>query len=147
MALALLALVVFFLFFGYTRTGRAMRAVGMNPRAAVLVGINLMRIRMLIWGLSALLSAVAAVLIAPKILMTADMGGIVILGFAAAIVGGFSSLPGAIVGGFVIGITENLVGLFVSSQAIVVAPFLAIMLVLVVRPQGLLGGSVTLKKV
>ncbi|HEX6980708.1 MAG TPA: branched-chain amino acid ABC transporter permease [Alphaproteobacteria bacterium] len=146
-ALALLAMVIFFVFFNYTRTGRAMRAVGMNPRAAALVGIDLHRTRMLIWGLSGLLSALAAILIAPKILMTADMGIVVILGFAAAIVGGFTSLPGAVVGGLIIGIVENLVGLFVSTRAIVVAPFIVIMLVLAVRPQGLFGGPTVIKKV
>ena len=96
----------------YTRLGRAMRAVGMNPKAAQLVGIDLNRIHMLVWGLSGVISAIAALLISPKILMTADMGSIVTMGFAAAIVGGFTSLPGAVVGGFVIGISENLVGLF-----------------------------------
>jgi len=146
-ALALLAMAIFFVFFNYTRPGRAMRAVGMNPRAAALVGIDLHKTRMLIWGLSGLLSALAAILIAPKILMTADMGIVVILGFAAAIVGGFTSLPGAVVGGLIIGIVENLVGLFVSTRAIVVAPFIVIMLVLAIRPQGLFGGPVVIKKV
>ena len=94
-----------------------------------------------------MISAIAALLISPKILMTADMGAIVTLGFAAAIVGGFTSLPGAVVGGFIIGIVENLVGLFVSSRAIVVAPFVVIMLVLIVRPQGLFGGRFVIKKV
>jgi branched-chain amino acid transport system permease protein len=75
------------------------------------------------------------------------MGSVVTLGFAAAIIGGFASLPGAIVGGFIIGIVENLVGLFISSRAIVVAPFIAIMLVLILRPQGLFGGRVLIKKV
>lgn len=147
LTLALLVLAAFFLFFRFTRTGRAMRAVGMNPRAAVLVGVNIGRMRMLVWGLSSAIAAMAGILISPKLLMTADMGFIAILSFAAAIVGGFTSLPGAVVGGMVIGIVENLVGLFVSSKAIVVAPFLAIMLVLLLRPQGLLGGKATVKKV
>jgi branched-chain amino acid transport system permease protein len=133
--------------FGYTKLGRAMRAVGMNPKAAQLVGVNLGRIHMLVWGLSGVISAIAALLISPKVLMTADMGSIVTMGFAAAIVGGFTSLPGAVVGGFLIGISENLVGLFISSRAIVVAPFLAIMLVLILRPQGLFGGRAVIKKV
>jgi len=144
---AVVVMAAFFWMFGYTKLGRAMRAVGMNPKAAQLVGVNLNRIHVIVWGLSGAISAVAALLIAPKLLMTADMGSIVTLGFAAAIVGGFASLPGAVVGGFLIGITENLVGLFISSRAIVVAPFVAIMLVLIVRPQGLFGGRVTIKKV
>ena len=144
---AILVMAVVFWIFAYTRVGRAMRAVGMNPKAAQLMGVDLERIHMLVWGLSAVISAIAALLISPKILMTAEMGSIVTLAFAAAIVGGFTSLPGAVVGGFIIGIAENLVGLFISSRAIVVAPFVAIMLVLILRPQGLFGGKFAIKKV
>ncbi len=144
---AILVMGAVFWMFAYTKIGRGMRAVGMNPRAAQLVGVNLDRVHMLVWGLAGVISAIAALLISPKILMTADMGAIVTLGFAAAIVGGFTSLPGAVVGGFLIGIVENFVGLFISSRAIVVAPFLVIMLVLILRPQGLFGGRFTIKKV
>ena len=63
----------------YTRVGKAMRAVGMNPKAARLVGVNLTRIRMMVWALSGLISAVAALLITPKILITPDIGHIAIL--------------------------------------------------------------------
>lgn len=146
-ATAILVMGVVFWMFAYTKVGRAMRAVGMNPKAAQLMGVDLERIHMLVWGLAAVISAIAALLISPKILMTAEMGAIVTMAFAAAIVGGFSSLPGAVVGGFVIGIAENLVGLFISSRAIVVAPFIAIMLVLILRPQGLFGGKFAIKKV
>ncbi len=144
-AVTVMALV--FLMFGYTRVGKAMRGIGMNPKAARLMGVNIERTHMLVWGLSGVISAIAAMLIAPKILMTADMGAIVTMGFAAAIVGGFTSLPGAVLGGFIIGIVENMVGLFISSRAIVVAPFVAIMVVLILRPQGLLGGRFVMKKV
>lgn len=147
LAVALLVLAAVFAMFAFTRTGRAMRAVGMNPRAARLVGIDLDRMHALVWGLSGMVSAVAVLLIAPKLLMTTDMGDIVTMGFAAAIIGGFTSLPGAVVGGLLIGIAENLVGLFVSAQAMPLAPFLAIMLVLVLRPQGLFGGSPQQRKV
>lgn len=144
---AVAVMIALFLLFNFTQLGRALRALGMNPKAAQLVGINLSRMNMVVWGLSGAISAAAAILVAPKLLVSADMGHVVIMAFAAAIVGGFASLPGAVVGGFVIGIAENLVGLFVSSQAIAVAPFLAILIVLLIRPQGLLGGRVALKKV
>ena len=98
-------------------------------------------------ALAGLISSVAALLITPKILITPDIGHIAILAYAAAIVGGITSLPGAVVGGFVIGVAENLVGLFISTNAIVVAPFVAIMVVLLLRPQGLLGGKLQVKKV
>jgi len=146
-AAALTVMALFFWMFNYTKMGRAMRAVGMNRRAAQLVGINLSRVQMLVWGLSGAISAIAAVLIAPKLLMTAEMGVVVTLAFAAAIVGGFTSLPGAVVGGLIIGITENMVGLFISSRAINVAPFVVIMLVLILKPQGLFGGKLRVRKV
>lgn len=144
---AVLTMALIYLLFTHTRIGRAMRAVGMNPRGAQIVGIRLSRIRMLVWALSGLISAIAALLISPKILITPDIAHIAILAYAAAIVGGFTSLPGAVLGGFVIGVAENLVGLFVSTNAIVVAPFLAILLTLLLRPQGILGGKVEVKKV
>lgn len=144
---SLIAMMLIYLMFNHTRIGKAMRAVGMNPRAAQIVGIRLSRIRMLVWAMAGLLSALAALLITPKILITPDIAHIAILAYAAAIVGGFTSLPGAVLGGLIIGIVENLVGLFISTNAIVVAPFLAILVTLIVRPQGILGGKPQVKKV
>lgn len=144
---AVVVMVLIYLMFTYTRVGKAMRAVGMNPRGAQIVGIRLSRIRMLVWAMSGLISAVAALLITPRILITPDIAHVAILAYAAAIVGGFTSLPGAVLGGLIIGVVENMVGLFISTNAIVVAPFLAILVTLVVRPQGLLGGAVQVKKV
>ncbi len=144
---ALVAMVLLWWMFTKTRTGKAMRAVGMNPRGSQIVGVNLAKIRTQIWCLTGVLSAISALLITPKILITPDIGHIAIVAYAAAIVGGFTSLPGAVLGGFVIGVLENLVGLFISSNAIVVTPFLAIMVVLLFRPQGLLGGKQQTKKV
>lgn len=140
-------MLLLYFMFSRTRIGKAMRAVGMNPRAAQIVGIRLSRIRMIVWGMSGLISAVAALLIMPKVLITPDIAHIAILAYAAAIVGGFTSLPGAVLGGLLIGVVENLVGLFISTNAIVVAPFLAILVTLVLRPQGLLGGKPQVKKV
>jgi len=144
---AIVVMVLIYLMFSHTRIGKAMRAVGMNPRAAQIVGIRLSRIRMLVWAMSGVISALAALLITPKILITPDIAHIAILAYAAAIVGGFTSLPGAVLGGLIIGIVENLVGLFISTNAIVVAPFLAILVTLIVRPQGILGGKPQVKKV
>ena len=144
---AIIVMVLLYLMFNKTRIGKAMRAVGMNPKAAQIVGIRLSHIRMMVWALTGLISALAALLITPKVLITPDIAHIAILAYAAAIVGGFTSLPGAVLGGLIIGILENLVGLFISTNAIVVAPFVAILLTLVVRPQGLLGGKPQVKKV
>lgn len=144
---AVTVMVLLYFMFSRTRIGKAMRAVGMNPKASQIVGIRLSRIRMMVWALSGVISAVAAILITPKILITPDIAHIAILAYAAAIVGGFTSLPGAVLGGLIVGIVENLVGLFLSTNAIVLAPFLLILVTLVVRPQGLLGGKPQVKKV
>ncbi len=130
-----------FAFFRYTRLGCGLRATAEDPRAAALIGIPVRRMRMLIWAIASGIASLAGLLVAPKILMTPDMGGIVILAFAAAVIGGFTNFPGVVIGGILIGVVENLVGLFISAQAIAVAPFLVIMAVLVLRPQGLFGGG------
>lgn len=146
-AISVVVMLGLWAFFSFTLTGKALRATSQNPRAAALVGIPVRTMRMSVWGIASALSAVAGILLAPKLIMTPDMGVIVILAFAAAVIGGFSSLPGCIVGGIVLGVIQNLVGLFISSQAIAVAPFLVIMLILMFRPQGLFGGRATVKKV
>ncbi len=134
-------------FFNFTMIGKALRATSQNPRAAALVGIPVRRVSMTAWGLAAVLAGVAGVLLAPKLLLTPDMGVIVILALAAAIIGGFVSLPGCVAGGVLLGIVQNLIGIYVSSRAISLAPFLVIMIVLLVRPQGLFAGNVRAKKV
>jgi len=144
-ALAIMA--ALWAFFSLTMIGKGLRATSENPRAAALVGIPVRRMSMMAWGLAATLAGIAGILIAPKLLLTPDMGVIVILALAAAIVGGFVSLPGCVVGGVVLGIVQNLIGIFVNSRAISLAPFLVIMIVLLVRPQGLIAGRVRAKKV
>jgi branched-chain amino acid transport system permease protein len=134
-------------FFSLTMIGKALRATSQNPRAAALVGIPVRIMSMTAWGLASALAGVAGILIAPKLLVTPDMGVIVILALAAAIIGGFTNLPGCVAGGILLGVVQNLIGLFASSRAISLAPFLVIMIVLVVRPQGLFAGKVLAKKV
>jgi len=134
-------------FFNLTVMGKSLRATCQNPRAAALVGIPVKRMRMLAWAISAGISGLAGVLLAPKLLMTPDMGLVVMLAFAAAIVGGFTSLVGCVVGGIVLGIVQNFVGIFISPQAISVTPFFVIMIVLMLRPQGLFGEPIKAKKV
>ena len=78
--------------------------------------------------------------------MTPDMGNVVMLAFDAAIIGGFSSLVGCVIGGIALGVLQNLVGVLISPQAMAVTPFFMIMMILVLRPQGLFG-ELALKKV
>jgi branched-chain amino acid transport system permease protein len=134
-------------FFSFTLTGKALRATSQNSRAAALLGIPVKRMRMAAWGLASAIAGIAGILLAPKLLMTPDMGVVVMLAFAAAIVGGFTSLPGCVIGGVGLGIVQNLVGILLSPQAIAVTPFFVIMVVLLLRPQGLLGEAIAPKKV
>ena len=146
MAATVVVMAALIAFFGFTATGKALRATSQNPRAAALIGIPVRSMRMIAWGLAAGLAGIAGILLSPKLLMTPDMGSVVMLAFAAAIIGGFSSLAGCVIGGVVLGVVQNLVGVLFSPSAMSVTPFLVIMLVLVLRPQGLFG-ELAFKKV
>lgn len=134
---SLIIMGVFFMFFRFTRLGKAMMAVSMNAKAASLVGISVKGIYMWIWGIASALGATAGTMIAPIVLIHPDMGGIVLKAFAAGVIGGFTSLPGAIVGGVLIGVVESLVGVYISTNLIAVTPFILLMVTLIVRPGGL----------
>lgn len=144
MSLAIMA--ILFIFLNYTKVGLAMRAAAENPAAARMVGINVGQMLSIGWALSAAVGAVAGMLLAPILaLQPSMMAGVIIFAFAAAVLGGLNSLPGAIVGGLVLGVTQNMAGTYVSPHTgsidITVA-FVAIVVVLVVRPTGLLGREV-----
>jgi branched-chain amino acid transport system permease protein len=124
-----------------TRTGLAMRAVASNQPASRLVGIRVGRVLTLGWGLAAALGALAGALVAPTVTAfdSSFMQGVLVLAFAAATLGGFDSLPGAIVGGLVIGILESLAGGYVSADLKLPLAFALILGMLLVRPTGLFG--------
>jgi branched-chain amino acid transport system permease protein len=132
-------MLVLYLLFVRTRLGRAMRAVAQNQRAARLMGISVERIFTASWVLAAVVGALAGVLIAPVIFLSTKMGLIVINGFTAAVLGGFGSMPGAVVGGMLLGVIENLAPLYLPSGIRYAVPFLLLIAILVVRPAGLLG--------
>jgi branched-chain amino acid transport system permease protein len=139
LGVTLLLMVLLFLFFRYSLTGIAMRAVAQNRLAAQLMGINIDRINALGWGMGTALGAVTGILIAPLNYLDPNMmGDVALKAFAAAVLGGFTSLPGAVVGGLLLGIIDSVVGFQVPELRTTIA-FLLIVLVLVVRPGGLLG--------
>ncbi|HEY0297487.1 MAG TPA: branched-chain amino acid ABC transporter permease [Bordetella sp.] len=144
---AVLVMILLSLGFNLTATGKALRATSQNSRAAALIGIPVKGMRTMAWAVAAGLAGISGILLAPKLLMTPDMGSVFMMGIAASIVGGFTSLVGCVIGGILLGVLQNLVGIFVSPQAITVTPFFIIMLVLVVRPNGLFGEAMRLKKV
>ena len=126
-----------FLFFKFSRMGIAMQAVSQNQLAAYYLGVPVKRIYSLVWALSAIISAVAGILIAPVSLIYPLMGFIGIKAFAAAIVGGFGSLPGAIIGGLIIGIVEQFAGLYLPTGFSDVSAYVVLLLMLLIRPQGI----------
>ena len=125
--------------FRWTRLGRAMRAVAQNQRAARLMGISVERVYATSWVLASVVGAVAGVLVAPVVFLSSKMGLIVISGFTAAVLGGFGSMPGAVAGGMLLGLIENLAPLYLPSGVRYFVPFLVLIAILVVRPAGLLG--------
>jgi branched-chain amino acid transport system permease protein len=139
-SIGLLASLVFYLLVQKTRLGLAMRATSENLPAAQTMGIPTRSILALSWGLAALLGVMAGLFLAPALLLDPFfMLEPFLKGFAAAILGGLNSLPGAIVGGLILGVAESLAGGYVSIAFKNTLAFLIIILVLLVRPEGLLG--------
>lgn len=137
---ALLLTALLFLFFRYTTLGKQMRATQQNIAGARLVGINTGLVFASTWSLSAAIGAGAGVLAAPLSLLYPDMGtNFLLKGFAAAVLGGFENVPGAVVGGFLVGIIEMLFGGYVSTAFQQVSAFFIIIVVLFIKPEGLFG--------
>lgn len=135
---ALLIMALLYLYFEYTRSGIAMRAASINRRAAQLMGVNVDRLSLIAWCLAGAISVVSGFLIAPLTFLDFEMMFAVLLkAFAGAILGGFNSPPGAVVGCLVIGVLENLFGAYVSTAFKDTFAFGVIILVLMFRPQGL----------
>jgi branched-chain amino acid transport system permease protein len=133
---------VFAAFFRFTSLGRMMQATADNRRAALLVGIRVDRVHLAAFAVGGALAGAAAVLMAPITLLYPDIGfPLFIKGFAAAVFGGLNSLPGTLLGAVAIGLIESLAGGYIGSGFLDVSAFLVIMLVLLVRPRGLLGSA------
>lgn len=134
-----------FVGFRYTRIGIAMQAASQNQLAAWYVGIPVSRFNSLAWGLAAGVAALAGLLLAPITFVHANMGFIGLMAFPAAVVGGFGSLPGAIVGGLVIGVVESFSGFYLPDGFKNVAAFVVVLIMLMVRPTGIFGEKLTKK--
>ena len=133
-------MLVFALFFKLTRAGRFMQATADNPKAAKLVGLRTDRVYMYTFGVGSAVAAAAAVLMAPLTLLYPDIGFMLFIkAFAAAVLGGLTSIPGAVVGGFLIGIIEQLAAGYLHTAMQEVAAFIVIMVVMIFIPTGLFG--------
>jgi branched-chain amino acid transport system permease protein len=147
MAVTLIVLGIVFAFFRFTRLGLAMRAAAENPASSRLVGIRVGWMLALGWGLASALGAVAGMMAAPIVFLEPNMmAGILLYGFAAALLGGIDNPWGAPIGGFLVGVFENLAGAYVvGSQLKLTMALFVIVAVLVFRPGGLFGKTVVVR--
>jgi branched-chain amino acid transport system permease protein len=140
MAITLVVLLLLFVFFRFTPLGLAMRAAAQNPVSSRLVGIRVGWMLALGWGLAAAIGSIAGMMVAPTVFLEPNMmGGILLYAFAGALLGGIDSPGGAVLGGFIVGVLENVVGVYVGSELKLTFALVLIVGVLVVRPSGLFG--------
>ncbi len=137
----LIIVALLFAFFQKTPLGLAMRAAAQNPASARLVGISVSRMLMLGWGLAGAIGAIAGMMVAPVVFLDANMmSGVLLYAFAGALIGGIDSPGGAVLGGFVVGVLENLVGAYVVGMELKLSVALLLIIgVLIVRPAGMFG--------
>jgi len=140
----LVMLALLYAFFRFTPIGLAMRAAAQNPESARLCGIRVGRMLAIGWGLAAAIGATAGIMVAPVLFLDPNMmGGVLLYAFTGALLGGITSPVGAVVGGLIVGVTENLVGTYlVPSQLKLTVALALIILVLVFRPDGLFGTAI-----
>ncbi|MGJ7541653.1 branched-chain amino acid ABC transporter permease [Variovorax sp. LT1R16] len=143
-AVTLVVVVALFSFFRFTPLGLAMRAAAQNAASSRLVGINVGRMLMLGWGLAGAIGAVAGMMVAPVVFLDPHMmTGVLLYAFAGALIGGIDSPIGAVLGGFLVGVLENLIGTYVVGTELKLSVALVLIVgVLIVRPAGLLGRTV-----
>jgi branched-chain amino acid transport system permease protein len=130
-----------FVFFGYSKFGKAMRATALDPIAAKLMGIRIGSVFSAAWALSTMLGAFVGLLLAPVIGINPEIGHLILKGLIAAVIGGFSSLGGAVAGGLLLGLLETYAGAFFGATFKNLVPFGVLILILLLRPQGLAGAS------
>lgn len=128
-----------YLFFQHTRIGMAMRATSQNRRAASLMGVSVTGVFAAAWIIGTMLSALGGVFLGPLLLVDPDMGSIAFKSFTAVVLGGFGSLPGAVVGGILLGVVENFAGGYIRSDLQIAMTFILLIAVLAIKPTGLLG--------
>ena len=134
-----------FAVFKYSKVGIAMQASSQNQLAAYYMGIPVKKLNGLVWGLAAAVAAIAGLLLAPITFVHANMGFIGLKAFPAAVVGGFGSLPGAIVGGLVIGLVESMAGFYAPEGWKDIAPYVVVLVMLWVKPNGIFGDTMRKK--
>jgi branched-chain amino acid transport system permease protein len=143
-AVTLMVLLLVYLFFRHTTLGLAMRAAAYNPTSARLCGVRVNRMLSLGWGLAAAIGGVAGIMVAPIVFLDPNMMlGILLYAFAGALLGGIDNPLGAVIGGFIVGVVENLFGAYVvGTELKLTVALMIIVAVLLVKPAGLLGRAI-----
>jgi branched-chain amino acid transport system permease protein len=146
-AVTLAQLAAIYVFFRFSPLGLSMRATAENPVSSRLVGVRINRMLALGWGLAGAIGALAGLMIAPVVFLDVHMmSGVLLYAFAAAVLGGIGSAPGAVAGGFIVGVLENLLGTYVVGSELKLSVALVLIIgVLVVRPSGLFGKAVVVR--
>jgi branched-chain amino acid transport system permease protein len=137
--ISLICMIIFYLFFVFTKLGKGMRATSENAIAASLMGVRIPQVFFLTWTLAGILAALTGLMMTPLMGVFPDMGNICVKGFAAGVLGGFGSVPGGILGGLFLGIAESLAGSYISTAFKDVIAFLLLVAVLIFCPTGIFG--------
>ncbi len=134
-----------YFFLNYTKTGTGLRAMTQSREAARIMGIRVTRMFSISWAIGGVLASIAGLLLAPTLFLSTGMGSITFTGIIAAIIGGFGNIYGAIIGGYLVGILTSILPLFISTDLQGIIPFLLLMVVLFIKPTGILGKRVVKK--
>ena len=136
---ALIIITCLYLFLNKTKVGTSLRALTQNKMAATLMGIKVTRVYSISWAVGGILASFAGILLAPSLFLSTGMGGITFTGIIAAIIGGFGNMFGAIIGGYILGIFSSVIPIYIPTQLQGIIPFVLLMLVLFIKPTGILG--------
>ena len=139
MGVALVIAVALWLFFSRTRLGVAMQAASQNQLAAYLNGVKVKQLNSLVWALGGVTAAIAGMFLAPATLVDTALWLITLKALSAIVLGGFGSLPGAVIGGVLIGLIEQYAGVYMPDGFKDIAPYLVLIAVLILRPRGIMG--------
>jgi branched-chain amino acid transport system permease protein len=140
---SIILVLLLYLFLNLTRFGTAIKATSENPVAAQLMGIPIKRIYIAVWILSSLVSAVAGMLIIPQFGLQPMLGSrLLLMALPAAVLGGFGKLEGAIAGGLILGVLESLATVYLPTSIYDIFPWIILILMLLIRPDGLFGTPV-----
>lgn len=144
-ASTLVVISLLYLFMNRTKTGTALRALSQNRQAALLMGVRVSRMFSISWIVGSVLASLAGILLAPTLFLSTGMGNITFTGIIAAIIGGIDNMYGAIIGGYILGVVSSILPIFIPTELQGIIPFVLLMIVLFIRPTGIIGKRIVKK--